>query len=353
MRIAPFVAAVAALGVLGCSKPDAGKEVVATANGDVIMVADVREALTGGAGAVALPDIPVAKKREALDQAIAICLLGQAARAKGFDNTDEFKSVVAQNARGIVINALFRRDIATGLKISADDVKARATKLRESDKSLTEENASLQARRMILEEKVRKLEEDLVAAARKDFPVAPNQDVLGRIGKGEKVPDNAVVGTAGSERFTAGQMRKLMAAMTGGPHGSDELSRDPGAVARLLERELTGMALASYARKQGIEGSEWAKAAQKDLERKVLYNLLASREVFKGISVSDKEIAAAYAEHAQSLVRNGRKVPLAEVKPQISEFLLNEKRRKAIDAYIAELKKKSTITVKEDVLAKV
>lgn len=353
LRIVPFVAAVAAWGILGCSKPDARQEVVGSANGENIKVLDVRESLGMRGGAVALPEIPIQMKREALDRVVAVRLLAQEARSKGLDNTDEFRSVVGQNTRGVLINALFRREVASRAKVSEDDIKAQGKKLRESNQALSEDNVNSQARRLASEEKLRKIEEELIASARKEFPVSVSQELVGKVAKGEKLPDNAVLGTAGGEKVTYAQTKMLLNAMGGGAHGAGDLSRNPAAIARLLDRETTGLALAAYARKQGIEGSEWAKDARADVERLILVNFLAENEILKGVSVSEKEIAAAYAEHANMFVRDGGKIPLSQVKPQIRDFLMNEKRRKAFEAYVAELKKKAKITVNEDVLAKV
>jgi len=352
-RTVPFVLIIIAWGLSGCSKPDAKQEVVASANGETIRVSDLRESLGMRGGAVALPDVPADRKKEALDRLIAVRLLAQEARSKGLDNTDEFRSVVGQNARGVLISALFRREAASRLKVSEDDVASQAKKLRASDNNLTENQARSQARRLAAEEKLRKIEEDMVAAARKEFPVFVNQELVGKIAKGEKVSDNTVLGTAAGEKVTYADTKKLLAVVAGGAHGGQDLSRNAAVLARLLDREVTGIALAGYARKQGIEGTEWAKAVREDLERSVLANILAQKEILNDVSVTDKEIAAAYAEHAQMFVRDGKKIPLATVKPQIRDFLMNDKRRKAVEAYIADLRKKAKITVKEDVLAKV
>ncbi len=353
MRIVPLFAAAAALGILGCSKPDARQEVVGSANGENIRVVDVRESIETGGGATAMPEVPIQAKREALDRVIAVRLLVQDARAKGLDNTGEFRSVVAQNSRGVLVNALFRREVASRGQVSGDEVKAQGKKLRESDKTLSEDNANIQARRLASGEKLRKLEEELVAAARKEFPVSINQDLVEKMARGEKLPDNAVLGAAGSEKVTCAQTRALIAAMGGGAHGAGDLSRNPGAIARVLGRETMGMALVAYAKKQGVEGSQWEKEARGDLERTVLLNLLAEKEILKGMSVTDKEIADAYSGHKNMFVRDGKQVPLAQVKPQIRDFLMNEKRRKAVEAYVAALRNKAKITVNEGVLSKV
>lgn len=349
-----LIAVAAAWGVAGCSKADLNKEIVATANGDEIKVVELREFLGVRGGAVPASDVPADKKKEALDRLIAGRLLAREARAKGLDNTDDFRNLVKQNEQGALITALFRKEIASSLKVSKEDLEAEAKKLKEADKSLSEDNAAVRAGRSASEAKMRKIEEDLIAAARKEVPATIDQGAIDRIGKGAKLEDRAVLGTAGGEKVSYGDVKALLRKMSGAAaHGGQDLSANPVAVGRMLEREITGRALAAYARKQGIEGSEWMKAVRLDMERSILIDLLADRQVLKGVEVTDKEIGDAYAEHGRMFVREGKKIPLSAVKEQIRGFLENEKRKKVLEAYIEELKKKSKITVKEEMLPKV
>ncbi len=69
--------------------------------------------------------------------------------------------------------------------------------------------------------------------------------------------------------------------------------------------------------------------------------------------MTDKEIESAYAEHGQMFVKDGKKIPLAQVKDQLRAFLENAKRRKALDEYVEALRKKAKITINESVLPKV
>ena len=112
-------------------------------------------------------------------------------------------------------------------------------------------------------------------------------------------------------------------------------------------------ALASYAKKQGVNGSEGYKATRQEMERFVLRSMVADNVAGQTAEVTDKEIEAAYAEHAASMVRNGKKIPLAMVKEQIRAALRNEKGKAQVDANIAELRKKAKITVNDAVLPKV
>ena len=89
------------------------------------------------------------------------------------------------------------------------------------------------------------------------------------------------------------------------------------------------------------------------MERAVLINLLAEKVAVKDVSVTDKEVEGAYVEHGEMFVKDGKKIPLAQVKEQLRAYLENGKRRKALDEYVEALKKKAKITINESVLSKV
>lgn len=347
----PLVLALA-LGAAGCGKKDIGNEAVATVNGDAITVSELREFLgVRGAGATAA-GVPLERKKEALERLIGGRLLAVKARSMGLDNTEEFRTGAARNAQGVLITALFRKR-AAGMKHSADEVKAEAKRIRASDNTLSEEVANVRATQMVTQRELRKLEEELIAAAKKEFPPSVDNAVMGRIAEGKKVPDNAVLATVSGETVTYGEVKGLLSGMTGGMHGGQDLSHNPVAVGRMLDREATGKSLAAYAKKQGIEGSEWMKQVRADMERSVLIDLIAEREILRAVSVTDKEVKASYEEHAQMFVRDGRKIPFAQIKGQIRRFLENEKRKKALEDYIAGLRKGAKISVNEAVLPKV
>jgi hypothetical protein len=207
---------------------------------------------------------------------------------------------------------------------------------------------------MVSEKMNRKIEGDLVAAAKKELPPSIDREKIQKIGKGEPVEDGAILATVGTEKISYGEVKKAIATLSpGGSHGAPDLSKNPIMIERILDRETTMRALAAYAKKQGIEGTDWAKAVRKDLERSVLISLVADKVVLKDVSVTDKEIEAAYAEHSQMLVREGKKVPLSVVKEQLRGFLQDNKRKKAVEDYIEALKKKAKITINEQALQKV
>ena len=347
------VAAGLAWGLTGCSKSDIKNEAVASVNGEEIKVSELREVLGIRGGASPAAQLPAERKKEALDRLVAGRLLAQDARGKGLDNTAEFKKALAGNEPGILITALFRKEMESKGKADDKEVQAEARKLREADKNLSEKDADARAGQMVSEKLSRKIEGELIAAAKKEIPSSINQDQVGRIGKGEKVEDNAVLGTAGSENVSYGDVKRMIGALSPGSHGAQDLSKNPMVIEKILDRELTGRALAAYAKKQGVEGTDWAKTIRADLERSILISLLADKVIPKEVPVTDKEIGEAYAEHAEMFVRDGKKVPISAVKEQLRGFLQNNKKKKALEEYIEELKKKAKITVNESVLPKV
>ncbi len=337
----------------GCSTKDAKNETVATVNGDDVKVVELREFLGSRGGVVALANLPAEKKKEGLDRLVAGRLLAQDARAKGLDNTDAFRAALSGNEKGVWINALLRKEIVSRVKIKDSDLKDEAKKMRGTDNNLSESDAATRAGQAIAEREVRKIEEELIAAAKKDTPATVDMEAIGKIGKGGSVADGAALATVGGEKITYGQVRKVLQNAAPGPHGAEGLLKNPIAIQRVVDREAIGVALHAYAKKQGLDGSEWLKSVRGEMERAVLINLLAETLEAKDFSVTGKEIEAAYVEHGQMFVRDGKKIPLAQVKDQLRAFLERAKRRKALEEYVESLKKKAKVTIDERVLPKV
>ncbi|MBF8258851.1 MAG: hypothetical protein HW377_1225 [Actinobacteria bacterium] len=349
---AAILAAAVAFGG-GCSTKDVKNEVVATVNGDDVKVAELREFFGSRGGVVAVTNLQVEKKKEGLDRLVAGLLLAQDARAKGLDNTDAFRSVLSANEKGIWINGLLRKEIASRVKIKDSELQEEVKKMRGADNTLSEADAGARAGQAIAEREIRKVEEELIAAAKKDSPATVDMDSIGKIGKRGIVADNAVLATVGGEKITYGQIRKVLQGAAPGPHGAEGLLRNPTAIQRVVDLEATGIALYAYAKKQGLEGSEWLKSVRGEMERTVLINQLAEKVTAKDASVTDKEVEGAYAEHGQMFIKDGKKIPLAQVKEQLRAFLGNAKRRRALDDYVESLRNKAKITINEGVLPKV
>lgn len=341
--------------VSGCSSKDIRQETVATVNGEEIKGSELREFLGVPGGVFAVPDIPVERKKEALDQLVAVRLLAQDGRSRGLDNTSEFKEILRQNDRLVRIKALVRKEIESKLKVTNEEIKAEIAKVKEANKGISDADAAMRAVKSVSGSRIQKIQEDLIAAAKKETGAAVDNQAVARIGKEENVPDNVVLASAGDETILYGDVKKILRGLSpgGDPHGRSDLSKNPVLVGNILGRELTMRSLAAYAKKQGVDGSEGYKAMRREMERFVLRSLVADNVAANNVGVTDKEIEAAYAEHSASMVRDGKKIPLAMVKEQIRAALWNEKREKAIDAYIVELRKKAKITVNDAVLPKV
>jgi len=339
----------------GCSSKDVGQETVATVNGDPIKTSELREFLGVPGGVFAVPDIPVERKKEALDQLVAVRLLAQEGRSRGIDNTSEFKEILQQNDPLVRIKALLRKEIRAKLKVTNEEIKAEIAKVKEANQGISDADAAMQAVKSVSGSRLQKIQQDLIAAAKKETGAAVDNQAVARIGKAERVPDNVVLASVGDEKILYGDVKKILRGLSpgGGAQGQPDLSKNPVMVGNILERELTIRALSAYAKKQGIDGSEGYTSVRQEMERFVLRGLMAENVAGENVEVTDKEVETAYAEHSAAMVRDGKKIPLAMVKEQIRAALRNEKGKKVLDAYIADLRKKAKITVDDAVLPKV
>ncbi|MCP2500529.1 MAG: hypothetical protein NCA08_03030 [Deltaproteobacteria bacterium] len=342
--------------VAGCSSKDVRQETVATVNGDEIKGTELREILGAPAGVFAVVEIPVERKKEALDQLVGVRLLAQEGRSRGIDNTSAYKEILGRNDQMVRIKALLRKEIEAKLKVTGEEIKAEIAKVKEANQGISDADAAMRAVKSVSGSRIQKIQEDLIAAAKKETAAAVDSKAVARIGKEGDVPDNAVLATAGDEKILYGDVKKILRGMSpgGSPQGQPDLSKNPALVGNILEREITMRALAAYAKKQGVvDGSDGYKSTRQEMERVVLRSMVAEDVAAKNVEVTDKEIEAAYAEHSATMVRDGKKVPLAMVKEQIRAALRNEKGKKAIEAYIAEMRKKAKVTVNDAVLPKV
>jgi hypothetical protein len=350
-RVLPFAAA--AVFLICCAGKDTRNETVGTVNGDEIKVFELREFMGFGGSTPLGGGTSAERKKEALERFISGQLLAQDARKRGLDNTPEYRQAIEQNEESVWISALFRKEMDAKFAVEDKDVKEEAGRLRAADNTLSEKDAGARATQAVAERSRKKVEEGLIAAAKKETGAVIRQEVLQEIAGGKSIPDNAVLATIGTDTIRYAEVKRRLSGGGGGAHGGRELAKNPMAIAQYLERELTGRSLLVLARKQGIEGSGWLKTTRKDLERSVLIRSLMENVVFKGLDVGDKEVETAYREHARMFVREGKKVPLPEVRGQLRSYLMEAKRRKAAESYVEELKKKAKISVNEAVLPKV
>jgi len=353
--LALLLAAGVAWGMLvaGCSSKDVRQEAVATVNGDEIKGTELREFLGVPAGVFAVVDIPVEKKKEALDQLVAVRLLAQEGRSRGIDKTPEYKEILERNDQLVRIKALLRKEIEAKLKVTGEEIKAEIAKVKDGNKGISDGDAAMRAVKSVSGSRMQKIQEDLIAAAKKETAAAVDPKAVARIEE-EDIPDNVVLASVGDEKILYSDLKKILRDLSPGREvGRRDLSNNPALVGNILEREITMRALTAYAKKQGVDGSEGYKSARMEMERFVLRSLVADNVASNNAEITDKEIEEAYAEHSATMVQDGKKIPLAMVKEQIRAALQNEKGQKAINAYNAELRKKAKITVNDAVLPKV
>jgi hypothetical protein len=339
--------------VAGCSGRDARQETVATVNGEEIKGAELRESLGVPAGVFAVAEIPVGKKKEALDRLVAVRLLAQEGRARGIDNTSQFKEIVRQNDQVVRIRALMRKEIEGKLKVTDKEIKAEIAKVKKRTKGISDADAATLAAKSVSAARIQKIQEDLIAVAKKETGAAVDPQAMARIGTEGNVPDDVALASVGDEKILFGDVKKIFrgSPSAGTPHGQSGLSINPVLAGKILERELTMRALAAYSKKQGGDGSEGYKSMRLEMERVVLRNLVADNVAAGNVEVTDKEVEEAYAARMK-----GSKAPTdiaAMFKEQIRNTLRKEKGDKTVDAYVAELKKKAKITINDDILPKI
>jgi hypothetical protein len=344
--------------IAGCSSKDVRQEAVATVNGEQITGGALREALGVPAGVFPVVYIPVEKKKEILDQMVAARLLAQDGHSRGIDNTPEFKEILLRNDQLVRIKALMRKEIEAKLKVTDKEIKAQIAKVKEANKGISDSDAAMRAVKSLSGSRVQKIQEDLIAVAKKETGAAVDNQAMARIRKGGNVPDDAVLASVGDEKILYGDVRKILGGseQPGSRTGRVDPSRDPAMIGNVLDREVTVRALAAYAKKQGVDGSEGYKAVRQDLERSILRGMVADNVAAKSVEVTDKEIDADFAEKTAAVARDGKKIPpemVAQLKEMSRKSLLRKRGQAVVDAYIAELKKKAKITINEEILPRI
>lgn len=349
------MAAIAASVLIGgCSSDGAINEPVATVNGTRITVMEVREAIGIPGGLVAASMLDPGQKKKAIDQIIETRLLASEARAMGFDNTSEFKEILRSAEGNIAIKGLFRKELDIRGKKLESEIEAAAKELSAKDKNLKPAEARFQAGQAVFDKKLGEIQREMTDAAQKAFPGKIESAVIAKIAGGEKFPDNTVVGSVGPDKMTYGEAKALVEkAMKGMKHPGKDFTTDEATLGSVIGQDLGNRSLLSYAKQQGGEKGRWHDLDRSLLENSILIGLLAEKVVFKDISATDKEIENAYDEHKDTFTKAGKLVPLAEVRGQIANFIENDKKRKAIEAYIVPLKAKAKISITESMVSKI
>ncbi|HEY3490953.1 MAG TPA: peptidylprolyl isomerase [Candidatus Deferrimicrobiaceae bacterium] len=349
-----MLGAVASMLFIGCSSKSAVNETVATVDGKSITVMEVREATGIPGGLVPASTLDKDQKRKLIGQIIETRLLAREARAIGLDNTQEFKDAIRFGESGVAVKGLFRKELdAKGQKVGSE-IDAAVKDLMAKDKSLKASDARARASQSVFSAKLSQIQTEITAAARKAFPEKVDTALIARIAKGEDVPDNAAVGQVGSEAMTYGDAKVLISKATmGAKHAGKDFLRDEKALAGAISQELGDRSLVAYARQQGGDKGPWLELDRTLYENSVLLGLLAEKVIFKDLGVSEKEIENTYNEHKNMFVKDGKLVPLAAVRDQIVAFLQDQKKRKAVEAFVAPLKGKAKISIVESMLEKV
>lgn len=356
--VAAVVAAVVAFAAFaaGCSKKDFNNEVVAKVNGEEVTVLELREYLGAPVGIFTFENMPVEEKRQAVERLVAGSLLVQEGISLGLADTAKYKEAVEKNQAGVKINALLRKEAGEKLKVDEKEVKAEAEKIRKENPGIQEAEASGRAKKAIVERQLRKLQQDLVATARKETNAAIDNAVMERIGKGESLPDNAVLATAGDEKILYSDVKKVIREMPSLPvlrgGQNDQMTR--ALVSRIVEQELVLRAMAAYAKIRKVEGSDFLKASRRNMERSLIANMMFDNVTESVTPASDAEVAADYQRRVQSMEADKEKAPPIEaVREQLREILTNKKRREMFETHIEGLRKKGKVTVNDEVLSKV
>jgi len=92
-----------------------------------------------------------------------------------------------QNEPGARISALFRKEIEAKVRLDDDkDVKAEVARLEQAKNAATDVDALAKAKKKVAENRIRKLQEELIAAARKEAGATVDEAMIDRIGRGTR-----------------------------------------------------------------------------------------------------------------------------------------------------------------------
>lgn len=340
--------------IAGCSSEGAINETVATIDGNRITVMEVREASGIPGGLVPATMLDKDQKKKVIDQIAETRLLAKEARALGLDKSPEFKEAVLAGEANVTIKGLFRKELETRGKKIESEIEAAAKALTDKDKTLKPAEARFRAGQTVFGEQLNQVQQKVTEAARKAFPEKIEVATLKKIAGGEAVSDDTVVGSVGTDKMTYGEAKKLIEKAVGAnKHSGKDFTRDENALSSVIGQDLSNRSMLAYAKQQNGDKGRWSELDRSLFENSILIGILAEKVIFKDISVSEKEIESAYGEHKEMFTKDGKALPLAEVKGQILNFLQNDKRRKAVEAFLVPLKAKAKITITESLLSKV
>ena len=342
----------------GCSIFDFDRQPVAMVNGEVISVLEVREYLGASAGVFRFAFLPMDYKRGVVDQLIAVRLVVQAGKAMGIDNTLEFKNAVKNGETAVIADAFTRMEMKKKIRLKEKEVKEEAGRIKEEKEGISEAEAMTQAFSIIAGRQIQQIQNNLIDTAQKETDATINYAVLEQIGKGEDVPDDAVIASAGKEKILYGDVRKVLkdAPMFALLNSQDNSEMIMALIYKILEQDIVLRALKAYAEDQGLEKTETYKISVANIERVVIANMVFDK-VAVVPEVSDEEVMEDYNRRVKIMRAQGENTQappsFAAVKEQIREVLQNYKRQGAFEEYINRLRNQGKVTVYEDILKRV
>ena len=132
-------------------------------------------------------ETPVEKKKEALDQAVAVRGPGQWQLRDR--QVAEYKEILERNDQLVRIKALLRKEIEAKLKVTSEEIKAEIAKVKEGNKAFYGD-AAMRAVKSVSGGRMKNIQEDLIASTKDGRPVDPAW--VARIEEEEDIPDNVV-----------------------------------------------------------------------------------------------------------------------------------------------------------------
>ena len=91
---------------------------------------------------------------------------------------DEFRNAREGSEQTALITALLLKEIDSKAKVSLEEIQAEAKKIMAADNTLSDNTANVQAGRSVSRAKIRKVQEELIDAAKKEFPATIHQEIV-------------------------------------------------------------------------------------------------------------------------------------------------------------------------------